>query len=156
HVFVLFSANAAHPLVLNMPPAAYADAFRELVTLNFAHGQFLRALMKVPEWLSSGPNESIRSAPLNAAGVAILIYVVIRGRRFDPWPRLIGGAALAQHAVALFYVPTGRYHFLTWFLTMLVVAVFAREVGIDWLRGRFPNLSRRLSSSLRGMETYQV
>ena len=48
----------------------------------------------------------------------------VRGRTFDPWLRLIGAAALAQHAVALFYNATvARYHFLTWFLTMLVVMV---------------------------------
>ena len=145
HVFVIFSTNATHPLVLNMPPAAYADAFRELVTLDFAHGQFQRALMKVREWLLSGPYQSSRVViPLNAAGVVILVYVVVFGRRFDPWLRLIGSAAIAQHMVAFFYVPTARYHFLTWFLTMLVVMVFWHEVGIDWLRCRFPNVSARL------------
>jgi hypothetical protein len=156
HVFVLFSANSAHPLVLNMPPAAYVDAFRELVTLDFTNGQFERALRKVGEWLSSGPNESIRTAPVNAAGVAILIYVVIWGRRFDPWLRLVGVAAVAQHVVALFYVPTGRYHFLTWFLTMVVVAVFVREIGVEWLSRCFPNLSKRLQISLRGIQAYRI
>jgi hypothetical protein len=145
HVFVLFSANATHPLVLNMPPAAYADAFRELVTLDFAHGQFLRALMKIREWLLSGPYQFSRAMiPINAAGVVILIYVVVWGRRFDQWLRLVGGAAIAQHTVAFFYVSTARYHFLTWFLTMLVVVAFVNEVGIDWLRRRFPNISTRL------------
>ena len=145
HVFVLFSTNATHPLVLNMPPAAYADAFRELVMLDFAHGQFLRALMKIREWLLSGPYQSSRAViPLNAAGVVILVYVVVLGRRFDPWLRLIGAAAMAQHTVAFFYVATARYHFLTWFLTMLVALVFTREVGIEWLRSHFPNVSARL------------
>lgn len=144
HVFVLFSTNAAHPLVLNMPPAIYADAFRELITLDFSHGQALRALKKIPEWLSSGPLESYRTVPLSAAGVVILVYVVVWGRRFDPWLRLVGGAAIAQHAVALFYVPVARYHYLTWFLTALVVMVFVHEVGIGWLRRRFPNISARL------------
>jgi hypothetical protein len=145
HVFVLFSTNATHPLVFNMPPAAYADAFRELVALDFGHGQFQRALMKIREWLLSGPYQSSRVViPLNAAGVVILVYVVLFGRRFDPWLRLIGGAAIAQHTVAFFYVGTARYHFLTWFLTMLVVMVFVREVGVDWLCSRFPNISARL------------
>jgi hypothetical protein len=156
HVFVLFSTNATHPLVLNMPPAAYADAFRELVTLDFSHGQFLRALMKIREWLLSGPYQSSRLViPLNAAGVAILVYVVVWGRRFDPWLRLIGGAAIAQHTVAFFYIPTARYHFLTWFLTMLVVMVFVHEAGIDWLRCRFPNISARLGRlpSVRWLES---
>ncbi len=139
---VLFSSNAAHPLVLVMPPSAYVAAFHELVSWNFSGGNLARALLQIPNWLS-GPAESYWTVPLNAAGVAILVYVVVRGRRFDPWLRLIGAAALAQHAVALFYVATARYHFLTWFLTMLVVMVFWYEIGLPWLRRRYPALSER-------------
>lgn len=143
HELVLFSTNAAHPLVLVMPPSAYIAALYELVTLNFNGGNLTRALLQIPNWLS-GPAESYWTVPLNAAGVVILAYVVVRGRQFDPWLRLIGAAALAQHAVALFYVATARYHFLTWFLTMLVVMVFCYQVGFDWLRRRYPALSQRL------------
>jgi hypothetical protein len=68
---------------------------------------------------------------LNAAGVAILnlrrrLWPAIR-----PWLRLIGASALAQHVVTLFYAAaTARYHFLTWFLTMLVAMVWCQQVGI--------------------------
>jgi len=72
---------------------------------------------------------------------------VLRGRTFDPWLRLIAAAALAQHAVALFYnANVARYHFLTWFLTMVVVMVFLHEVAIGWLRRRYPELSERLAT----------
>jgi hypothetical protein len=84
--------------------------------------------------------------PLNAAGVVVLVYVVIWGRRFDPWLRLVGGAALIQHAVALFYVATPRYHFLTWFLTMLVAMVFLQHIGMDWFKRRYPAMSERTQS----------
>ena len=87
---------------------------------------------------------------------------MLRGRRFDPWLKLIGAAALAQHTEALFYQGhVVRYHFLTWFLTMLVVMTFLHEVGIDWLRQRFPELaallvshplSRRLASGLTRLQ----
>ncbi len=143
HALVLFSANANHPLVLVMPPSAYVAAFHELITLNFSGGNLLRALKHIPDWLS-GPAESYWTVPLNAAGVVILVYVVAFGRRFDPWLRLVGGAAIAQHIVALFYVATARYHFLTWFLTLLVVLVFVQEIGLDWLRRRYPTMSERL------------
>ena len=102
HVFVLFSANADHPQVLLMTPSTYLAAARELVTLNFNGGYVARAFTQVANWLS-GPLESYATAPLNAAGFAILVYVVARGSQFDPWLRLLGAAALAQHAVALFY-----------------------------------------------------
>ena len=119
---------------------------RELVTLDFSGEYLTRALMQFANWLT-GPAESYATVPLNAAGVAILIYVVVRGRRFDPWLRLIGAAALAQHAVALFYnAAIARYHYLTWFLTMLVVMVFMHEVGMGWLKRRYPVMSDRIVS----------
>ncbi len=161
HVFVLFSANAEHSAVLVMPPSSYAAAAHELVRLEL-HGEHLRQFfLQLAQWLS-GPAESYVTIPLNAAGVAVLIYVVFRGRSFDPWLRLIGGAALAQHIVALFYTAAvARYHFLTWFLTMLVAAAWLHQVGIDLWKRRFPTLSqqfvvhpwlRRLASGLAWLQ----
>jgi len=144
HVFVLFSSNSQESSVLVMPPSAYGTALRQLLSLDFTGVG--RVLAQLANWLS-GPAESYWTIPLNAAGVAILIYVVARGRQFDPWLRVIGGAALAQHAVALFYRgDVARYHLLTWFLTMLVVMVFMHEVGLGWLRRRYPVFSERIAA----------
>ena len=110
--------------------------------LNFSGGYLVRALLQIPRWLS-GPAKSYATAPLNAGGVAVLLYVLIRGRGFDPWLRLIAAAALAQHAVALFYVATPRYHFLAWFLTALVCVAWVKDVGLPLLRSRYPLLSQR-------------
>jgi hypothetical protein len=143
HVFVLFSANAQHSDVLVMPPSAYAAAAREILSLD-VHGAFLgRLVRQIANWLS-GPAESLATIPLNAAGVAVLIYVVFRGRQFDPWLRLVGASALAQHAVALFYTAAvARYHFLAWLLTMLVVMVWLRQLGVVWMQRRYPALSEQ-------------
>ena len=145
HVFVLFSSNAQGSDLLLMPPSAYVGVMHELVALDL-HGEYLkRFFLQIAHWLS-GPAESYATIPLNAAGVAILIYVVVRGRQFDPWLRLIGASAIAQHAVALFYTAaTARYHFLTWFLTMLIVMVWLQQVGIDWLKRGYPLLSERFA-----------
>jgi hypothetical protein len=143
HVFVPLSANASHPQVLVMPPSAYVAAAREMLSLDFSG--LARVLTQIANWLT-GPAESFVAVPLNAAGIVILAYVVVWGRRFDPWLRLIGAAALAQHAVALFYVATARYHFLTWFLTMLVVMVWLHDIGIGWLQRRYPIRSARISA----------
>ena len=143
-VFVLFSSNAGNADLLVMRPSAYLTAIGELLTLNFTGENLKNAFFQIVNWLS-GRAESAWTIPLNAAGVAILIYVVVRGRRFDPWLRLVGAAALAQHAVALFYSASiARYHFLTWFLTLLVVMVFFHEIGFSWLRRRYPVMSERL------------
>jgi glycerol-3-phosphate acyltransferase PlsY len=126
-----------------MPPSAYLGAARDLLSLDFSG--LARVAGQLAHWLA-GPAESYWTIPVNAVGVAILIYVVVRGHSFDPWLRLIGASALAQHAVALFYnAAIARYHFLTWFLTMLVVMVWFHQVGIDWLARRYPALSARMA-----------
>jgi general stress protein CsbA len=146
HEFLMFSTNIDEHGVLVMPPSAYVAALHELLTFNFAGGYFKRALMQIVNWLG-GPAESYWTIPLNAASVAIVGYIVVRGRNFDPWLRLIGAAALTQCTVAFFYRGEyGRYHFLTWFLIMLVVMVFMHEAGIGWLQRRYPALSAHLAN----------
>jgi hypothetical protein len=143
HVFVLFSSNSGDANLLVMPPSAYVAAVRELAHLDFSG--LARVLAQLAHWLS-GPAESYATIPLNAAGVAILVYVVVRGRGFDPWLRLIAGAALAQHAVALFYnAATARYHFLAWFLTMLVAMVWLHRIGVGWFAKRYPAMAVRIA-----------
>jgi len=144
HVFVPLSSNADEPQVLVMPPSAYVEAVRQLTQLDF--GGLARVARQLADWLS-GPAESYWTIPLNAVGVAILLWVVARGRAFDPWLRLVGAAALAQHAVALFYRgDVARYHFLTWLLTLVVMMAYFRELAIPRLARRFPALSQRIAA----------
>jgi hypothetical protein len=143
HELVLFSANAQVPIVFVMPPSAYAAAAHELLTLNLRGEHLMQFFRQLADWLG-GPAESYATIPLNAAGVAVLVYVVFRGRHFDPWLRLIGASALAQHSIALFYTAaTARYHFLSWFLTMLVVTAWCESDGIELLKHRYPGLCKR-------------
>lgn len=143
-VFVPLSANSGDANLLVMPPSAYVAAFRDLL-----HGDLSgigRIVVQLADWLS-GPAESYWTIPLNAAGVAIVLYVVLRGRSFDPWLRLIGAAALGQHLVAFFYnAATARYHFLTWFLTMVVVTVWFHDVAMAWLARRYPDAMNRIAN----------
>src|SRR5262249_47550784 len=81
--------------------------------------QAARALRQIGGWLA-GPSESIAMAPLNAAAILVLVRVAL-WRGAEPWLRLTAFATLAQHGVALFYPGDGRYHYLTWLLTLLVV-----------------------------------
>jgi hypothetical protein len=160
HVLVLFSSNAVDSQLLVMPPSAYGAALRDLAALNVAGEHVARIGAQIAHWLS-GSAESYATIPLNAAGVAILAYVVF-SRRFDPWLRLIGAAALSQHAVAFFYnAAVARYHFLAWFLTGVVAAVWMQQVGIVWLAHRYPVIcgriavhpvSRRLASGLARLQ----
>jgi hypothetical protein len=122
HVFVVFSANAGNADLLVMPPGVYAAAARELATFHFAGAHVSRTVAQLVDWIS-GPAQAHANILLNLAGVGILVSV-LADSRFDPWLRLIAAAALAQHAVALFYnVTIARYHYLAWFLTALVALV---------------------------------
>jgi len=154
HAIVWFSANAAHPDLLIMPPSAYGAALRELANLDLGGEHVKLWVTNVLWWLtgSSGFPWSfyvvrfVVLIPLHAAAIAIVIYVVGWARSLDPWLRLIGASALAQHVVALFYnAAIARYHFLSWLLTMLVVAVWIQRVGIDYLKRRFPALSAQFA-----------
>ena len=146
HALVLFSANSGESWLLVMPPSAYAAAARELAALNFGGANLARAVAEFINLLR-GPAQSNAAIPLDAAGIAVLIYVVA-ARRFDPWLRLLAGAALVQHAVALFYdASTARYHYLAWYLTMVVAVVWLHDVGAGWLQSRYPMLCGRIAAN---------
>ena len=142
---VLFTATAAHPVLLTMPPAAYLAALGELGHLDLAGEHVTRALRQIGGWLS-GPSEALAMAPLHAAAIVVLVRVAL-WRRAEPWLRLTAGATLAQQAVGLFYAGAGRYYYLTWLLTLLVVAAWVHGEGIDIFRRRFPDFSQRVANN---------
>src|SRR5262249_54492073 len=140
---VLFTTSAAHPLLLVMPPSAYLAALAELAHGDVAGEHVIRAGNQIVGWLA-GPSEAVAMAPLNAAAIAVLVRVVLT-RRADPWLRLTAGATLAQHGVALVYAADGRYAYLTWLLTLLVVAAWVEGEGLSLLRRWCPRLSERVT-----------
>ena len=135
-VFVPFSGNATHPLVLVMPPSAYLSALLDLVRFDLGSDALARGARHVVRWLS-GPSELAVMAPLHVLSLVLLIRVMLRAG-YDPWLRLIAGATLAQHAVSLFYIATPRYHFLSWFCTGLVAVVWFRVEGSEFIRRLLP------------------
>jgi hypothetical protein len=79
--------------------------------------------------------------PLHLAALAVVVRMVFR-RGSDPWLRLTAAAVLAQHSVNLFFLPYPRYYYLTWLLTLLIVAVWLHDEGLAWMRRRWPALAR--------------
>jgi len=142
-VLVLFTTTAELPRLLLMPPSAYLAALAELAHLNFAGEYVARALRQIGGWLA-GPSEMIALVPLNAVAILVLVRVAL-WRRAEPWLRLIAFATLAQHGVALFYPGDGRYHYLTWLLTLLVVAAWVNGEGLVIVRRWFPHVSARVA-----------
>jgi hypothetical protein len=135
-VFVLFSSNITEPGNFPTPPSVYLLALQDAIRLDFSAGNVARIARQLVGWLA-GPSESVLMAPINALAILVLVWTAL-SRRFDPWLRLIAGAALALHVVVFFYPPSGRYHYVTWFLTVLVCAVWMRDEGSALSRRWFP------------------
>ncbi len=140
---VLFTTTAELPRLLLMPPSAYLAALAELAHFDVAGEHVARAMRQIGGWLA-GPSESVVMAPLNAAAILVLLRVAL-WRGADPWLRLTACATLAQHGVALFYPGDGRYHYLTWLLTLLVVAAWIHGEGVAMLRRWFPHFTQRVA-----------
>jgi hypothetical protein len=139
---VLFTSTTR--LAMLMPPAAYLAAFMESLRGDFAGEHVTRAIEQVGAWLA-GPSELVMLAPLQAAALAVLVRVML-WRAADPWLRLLALATLAQHGVGLFYVIAGRYHYVTWLLTLVVVAAWLYGEGLAILRKRWPHVCERVST----------
>ncbi len=140
-VLVLFTSTTG--LAMSMPPSAYLAALAELLRFDFAGEQLARAIRQIGAWLA-GPSESVVMAPLNLAALVVLVRVAL-WRSADPWLRLIALATLVQHFVGTFFLMYSRYHYLTWLLTLLVVAVWAHREGLELLQRRFPAFSKRVA-----------
>jgi hypothetical protein len=140
---LLFTATAAHPVLLAMPPAAYLAAFGELAHFDVAGEHVMQALRQLGGWLA-GPSEALAMAPLHAAAIVVLVRMAL-WRGAEPWLRLTAVATLVQQAVGLFYASAGRYYYLTWLLTLLVVAVWVHGEGVGIIRRWFPDFSQRVA-----------
>jgi hypothetical protein len=145
--FALFTATAAHPGTLVMPPSAYLVALTELAHFQLGGEHVAAALHQIGGWLA-GPSESVFMAPFNAAALVIVARMAL-WNKIDPWLRLTAWATLAQQCVGILYATAGRYYYLTWLLTLLVTAVWVEreglELGLELLRRRYPNLADRLA-----------
>ena len=84
------------------------------------------------------------TAPLSVAAIAVLVRVAV-WRGADPWLRLTASAMLVQQCVVIFYAPAGRYQYLTWLITSLVVAAWVEREGLPLLRRRVPAVTGRVA-----------
>jgi len=137
-VLVLFTTTGE--IAQSMPPRDYVAALGELLRLDFSGEHVVRGVRQLGAWLA-GPSEWLPMIPLHLAALAVAVRMVFR-RGSDPWLRLTAGAALAQHSINLFFLPYPRYYYLTWLLTLLIVAVWLNDEGLAWMRRRWPALAR--------------
>jgi len=140
---VPFTSTAAHPGALVMPPAAWLAALAEFARLDLGGEHAARAARQIAAWLA-GPSESAIMALLHAGALLVLVRVAL-WEKAEPWLRLIAFATLVQQCVGLFYASAGRYYYLTWLLTFVVVMVWVHGEGIARFRSHFPQLSARIA-----------
>lgn len=146
-VLALFTSTATHPGTMVAPPSAYLAALLELAHFQVGGDQIARVMRQLGGWLA-GPSESALMAPLHAAAIVVLVRVALWGKgddKVDPWLRLTAWATLVQQGVGIFYATAGRYYYLTWLLTLLVVMVWFHSEGIEILRRRFPAFTARVA-----------
>jgi hypothetical protein len=142
-VFALFTSTATHHGTLVTPPSVYLAALSELLRFDWSGGQAARAARQIGTWLA-GTAESVWTAPLSVMAIAVLVRVAL-WRAADPWLRLTASAMLVQQCVVIFYAAAGRYQYLTWLLTSLVVAAWVEREGLPLLRRRFPAFTARVA-----------
>src|SRR5262249_12482606 len=140
---VLFTTTAELPRLLLMPPSAYLAALAELAHSNFAGEHVTRAMRQIGGWVAGPPAAGGVGAPHAAGRVGVVRVALWRGA--DPGLRLPAFATLVQHGVALFYPADGRYYYLTWLLTLLVVAAWVHGEGLATLRRWFPRFTQRVA-----------
>jgi len=154
NALVLFSSNITEPGNFPTPPWVYAAALGDLIRFDWTVGNIGRVARQWIGWLS-GPSDSPATVPLHAAAVAVLVWVC-RSRRYEFWLRITAGAALALHVVAWFYPSTDRHHYLVWFLTFVVCAVWTRDEGWELLRRWIPNATARVENHPRRAWLFQT
>jgi hypothetical protein len=142
---VLFTSTSTKAIF--MPPSAYLAAFAELLQFHVSGEAVARALAHIGAWLA-GPSELVAMAPLNAAAIIIVLRGALwrQAHPWDPWLRLTAVATAVEQCVPIFYIIYGRYYYLTWLLTLLVVAAWVHGEGIVLCRRWFPVLSARVTT----------
>jgi hypothetical protein len=143
-VLVLFTSTTTHYTTMVMPPSAYLAALSEILRFDLSGDHVARAVKQIGGWLA-GPSESVVMAPLGIAGIAVLVRVAL-WRRADHWLRLTALAILVQQCIGVFYATAGRYYYVTWLLTLLVVTVWVHREGLRLLQWRFPVFAKRVAS----------
>jgi hypothetical protein len=139
---VLFTSTTR--LAMFMPPSAYLAAVTELLHGDLAGEHVVRAIGQIGAWLA-GPSELVLLAPLQAAALVVLVRVAL-WRGADPWLRLTAFATLVQHGVGLFFIISGRYHYVTWLLTLVVVTAWVHGEALAILRKRWPRVCERIAA----------
>ncbi len=122
---VLFTASAAHPGNLQMPPAAYLNAFLELTRFDFSGENMQRMNEHLLNWI--GRWYQWYRLPF----LVLTVWAIFSRLRLELHVRILAAVCLSWHVLLLFYSNQGRYSYMAWTLALLVGTVVLREWRID-------------------------
>ena len=95
--------------------STYFSGILDIIHLNFYQSENIaKIIYQFNRWIN--PNE------FHYIITIFLLFLIFRFK--NNYMRIISSLALSQHAVLLVFEPTGRYSYLAWFLTLLVVMYF--------------------------------
>ncbi len=97
--------------------STYFSGILDIIQLNFYQSENIEKIIhQFNRWIS--PNE------LHYIIVIFLLLLIFRFK--NNYMRIISSLAFSQHAVLLVFEPTGRYSYLAWFLSLIVVMYFLK------------------------------
>lgn len=137
--FVLLSDVVSNPFNLTMPPGRYVEAARDLLAGRIGSEAVQDLRDQLAGWL-----------PLSRAfrwPAVVAVLMALWRVEYGPRVRIVALAAVAQHAVLMFYNAGGRYAMLAWLLSFVVLTVVVHREG--------PGLLRRAGAGLRAFRGRQ-
>lgn len=110
---VLLSSGHHHNTGVSL--STYFSGILDIIKLNFYESENIaKIVFQFNRWIN--PNE------FHYIIVIFLLLLIFRFK--NNYMRIISSLALSQHAVLLVFEPTGRYSYLAWFLSLIVLMHF--------------------------------
>ncbi len=114
--FILLTSGHVH--ATSVPLGVYFNAFIDLINLNFSNSQNInKVIFQFNRWIK--PEE------FHYLLIFFLLFLVFKYQ--DIYFKIISSLALSQHAVLLIFMPSGRYSYLAWFLSVMIFLYFIQK-----------------------------
>ena len=115
---VLLSSGYVHNT--GAPLYIYFYSFLDILSLNIGNSENIsRILTQIDRW--------IKPTDLHFAIFFIMLFFIFITK--EKYFKIISLLALSQHAVLLIFEPRGRYSYLAWFLTIIVIMFFIKVLA---------------------------
>ena len=121
--------TAGHVHATSAPLSIYYLALIDVINLNYNNSENINTIIfQFNRWIK--PEE------LHYFLIFCLLFLVFKYE--DRYFKIISSLALSQHVVLLIYMPSGRYSYLAWFLSIMVCLYFIQKLlNFIYFKGYF-------------------